>query len=170
MIGFGVKSYSEKGIVYQIMTGVSDKFVFKKEISEENNSVRMNQAKAMLDAWVKSPILGQGVGYPIRYYRFRGYVVQAENELQYLAMLYQKGIMGFLSFFALVGYAVHILNIRKDIKWFCLPFMAGMVSFLTANAFNPYLSNMSMMWILFFPFWLEAGKRKLCDGESSMLG
>lgn len=152
---FGIQSYSEKGIVYQIMGEISDKLIIIKDTTEWNNSVRVNQAKAMIDAWCRAPVFGQGVGYPVRYYRFGGYVVQAANELQYLTILYQRGVLGFLSFFALVGYAIHILNARKDIKWICLPFMVGMVSFLMANAFNPYLSNMSMMWILFFPFLIE---------------
>lgn len=155
MLGFSIVSYSGEGIVYQIAQEISSKLDYNALISGKGGSVRINQAKGMLEAWMEAPILGQGVGCPVSYYRSGEYVTQTDNELQYLIMLYQRGILGVVSFFLIVAYAVHVLKARKDIDWLSGPFMIGMVSFLTVNAFNPYLANLSTMWILFFPLLLE---------------
>lgn len=153
--GFLINSYSRESIAYMIVNEVLSKFSNNGSGSQLNSSVRFNEAKAMISSWIDAPVLGQGTGYPVSYYRFGEYVTQAENELQYLVILYQRGMLGILSFFSIVAYAVYILERRKDIGWLCEPFMVGMICFLIANAFNPYLSNLSMMWILYFPFWLE---------------
>lgn len=151
---YAMKSYLDMGFVYHILEEVADKFGIGSAVPVKNGSVRMNQAVALLDAWKEAPIWGKGSGYPVVYNRGAGYAAYTDNELQYLVLLCQKGIIGAVSFFSLIGYVFKVLQSEKDIRWLADPFMAGFCGFMAANAFNPYLANLSTLWILFFPFLL----------------
>lgn len=146
------KSYLEEGFVFYMWQDVLTRLNMTSAVRNINGSTRSAQIHAMLEAWSDNPLIGQGRGVPITYFRNGAYVTRSDNEIVYLITLYQKGLTGFILFFSLVGYAIYILKKRRDIKWFTDPFMIGLICYLTANIFNPYLTNFSNLWILFLPF------------------
>ncbi len=150
------KSYLEEGFVYFIWQDVLSRLNMTSDLKNINGATRTAQVHAMLEAWLDNPLIGQGRGVPVTYFRSGAYVTRADNEIVYLITLYQKGLIGFVLFFILVGYAIYILNKRKDIKWFTEPFMVGLICYLIANIFNPYLTNFSNLWILFLPFMIRS--------------
>lgn len=153
-----LKSYLDEGFVYYMWQDLLSRFNMSSVLGNLNGSARSAQCRAMLKAWTISPLFGLGRGVPVSYYRGGIYVTRANNEIGYLVTLYQKGLIGFILFFSLVGYAIYILKKRTDIKWFTAPFMIGLICYLIANIFNPYLTNFSNLWILFLPFVISCKK------------
>lgn len=154
---FCMGSYMNHGMAYGIV-GEVKAGLFPDNLRQisQDDLVRQKQARAMLESWMDRPLIGQGSGYPIEYEREEGVkVTETDSELSYLKMLYQRGAIGLTLFVLILLCAVKILRTRKDIDWFAWPFCVGMISFMTANIFNPYFSNMSNMWILFLPFLID---------------
>lgn len=141
-------SYSSKGVAWYIYEEVADHLFVKSRGIED---IRGNQIKAMIDLWMTSPLVGAGRGVPVGYWREGRDVLGVGGESSYFVMLYQSGVIGVALFFALVVNGIKTLKTRDDAPWFCDPFIVGMVCFLIANAFNPYLANLSVIWILLFP-------------------
>ena len=152
LLVFAVVSYIRQGFVYYILEEVMMRL--NRTDMTEDMLVRNNQIEAMIQTWLKHPFLGTGIGSSIRYFRGGKLVEQSQNEMTYFVMLYQRGLVGVILFFSVVIGSMCLLIRRKDARWLCEPFMVGMICFLFANAFNPYLSNMSTLWILFIPFVL----------------
>ena len=148
-----VKSYAAKGSVFYMVDEILQKFGVSS--TSQNESVRISQIKAMLAAWAEHPIVGNGRGYPVGYMRLNEYYFSSSHEMSYFVMLYQKGIVGLLSFFSIVFYSAGALLRETKISWFSKPFFVGFMCFLISNNFNPYLTNFSCMWILFLPIVME---------------
>ena len=123
---------------------------------DSSDITRSNQATAMINQWIDSPIIGQGTGATVSYYRDSVLVDTAENELTYIVMLYQKGIIGLFLFAAIVWRLAKKLRSLNGVSDFAIPFFIGMISFLIPNAFNPYLANISTMWIVYLPFLIRS--------------
>lgn len=147
-------SYLSKGFAWYIYQEVADHLFVQSRGIED---IRGNQIKAMIELWMTSPLVGVGRGVPVGYWREGQNVLGAGGESSYFVMLYQSGIIGVALFLALVINGIKTLKVRYDVSWFCEPFIVGMVCFLIANAFNPYLSNLSMIWILLFPLIINRG-------------
>ena len=148
-----IRSYIIKGSVFYIVDEILQKFGASSTSKIE--SVRISQIKAMLAAWIDHPMVGNGRGYPVGYMRLNEYYFSSSHEMSYFVMLYQKGIIGLLSFFSIVFYSVRVLLKKTEISWFLKPFFVGFICFLVSNNFNPYLANFSCMWILFLPIVME---------------
>ncbi len=145
-------SYDRMGMAYYIWEDIISRFgVDSSVVTLTNGDKRINQIRAMLKLWMESPLIGNGTGVPVKYFWGTDELFTANNEMSYFRILYQKGIIGLCLFFSLVIYCIKMIKI-KEIKWFMKPFMIGTLSFLSANAFNPYLTNLSNYWILFLPF------------------
>lgn len=145
-------SYNRMGIIYYIWEDIISRFgIDSSVVTLTNGDKRINQIRAMLKLWMESPLIGNGTGFPVRYFWGKDEIFTANNEMSYFRILYQKGVIGFCLFFSLVLYSIKMIKI-KETKWFLKPFMIGSLSFLAANTFNPYLTNLSNYWILFLPF------------------
>ncbi|HBD3887813.1 TPA: hypothetical protein KJF53_003784, partial [Escherichia coli] len=75
-------------------------------------------------------------------------------ELSYIAFLFQFGLVGF--FIYLMGILFIIYTLIRRVKFvgrnsmeFC--FLSGFISFMIANATNPYLLKFDYMWLIFIP-------------------
>lgn len=152
-------SYRNGGFAHYVVEEINGKI--QEDDYGDFGNIRTRQRLGMLEKWLESPIFGSGVGSKAFYQRVNSYEETNDNEETYFVILYQRGLVGIILFFLVVYEAIKILKSRKDAWWFTYPFIIGMCSFLVSNAFNPYLSNMSMQWILFFPYVLNAGKRNL---------
>lgn len=167
LICFCIYSYLNGGMVYGIVCEVINRlFPQSPALISVDDLVRKNQAEAMLKSWAESPFIGHGSGYPVEYYRGNEIVLETDSELMYLTILYQRGIVGLGLFLAVIIYVVELLHKRNGIEWLTWPFSVGMISFMAANIFNPYFSNMSMMWIVYFPFLISSNniyEEKACE-------
>lgn len=143
----GIYSYSNEGLVFRLINAVSD------QLESENNaySVRASQRALLIDGWMNNPLFGNGIGAPIKYDRNGIFDVFYESESSYHVILYQKGFVGLLLFVLVFLNARKVLVNSVHFKRLYMPFYVGMVSFLIANAFNPYLASLSTIWILFLP-------------------
>lgn len=155
LLVYALFSFFSKGTVWYIYEEVADHIFVKSRGIED---IRGNQIRAMLDLWLSSPLFGVGNGVPVEYWREGQYVLKAGGESSYFSMLYQTGIIGVVLFFSLVVNGIKSLKSRFDAKWICDPYIVGLICFLVANAFNPYLSNLSMIWILLFPLLINKPK------------
>lgn len=134
---------------------------FSSSISESDN-VRLLQFNALMSGWLESPIFGHGTGsYTTEV--VREIVDQPwAYELSYCALLFQKGLVGFVIFFVMVLWILHAIwvKIKRRIypEYLALPFLIGFICFLIANAADPYLSKFGYMWVLFIPFAMASSE------------
>ena len=119
---------------------------------------RPEQRAAIIREWIKRPVFGAGFGAKYSYF-WKGEMKNASAaESMYYLRLYQTGIVGFALFWLMAIYSLKLLKQREDAAWFCIPFEVGLVCFLVVNAFNPYLANMSVLWILYLPYVIGNNK------------
>lgn len=153
-----IYSYSQGGVAFYVWKDVTAR-VDGGSYDSLNGDKRIKQVSSMLDAWMDSPLFGNGTGYPVSFISRGESRLTADNEMSYFEILYQKGIVGIFLFGALIVHCIKISKI-KEVRWFMRPFMIGALSYLCANAFNPYLTNLSNYWILFLPFCIDVDSIK----------
>ncbi len=117
-----------------------------------SNTERRLQFDALLSDILKAPMLGSGAGAAGSYLRSTD--MPWAYELSYVSMVFHYGMLGGLM---LLGVALtFVYNIirmvglnGRDSLYF--PFLMGMVSFLLANATNPYLGKFDYIWVILLP-------------------
>ena len=149
-ICFILMSVRNNGMVYHILKEVNSRAGIG-EVIDSGSIIRRNQIVAMIKEWVKHPILGSGIASTVGYIRDGHYIETSAFESSYFIILYQKGIVGFILFFAMVIQGIKGLKKRVDAHCLSESFLMGMLGFLIANAFNPYLASLSTIWIMFLP-------------------
>lgn len=137
-------------------------FDFFKFEDGDSERIRSTQFSLLLDAWQRNPIfgVGHGAGLP-------GLVRSEEMpwafELSYLALAYHTGIVGFFLYtLGIVWVFVLATAMMRSGHWlglYVFPTMVGTISFLIANATNPYLGKFDYLWVIFLPvglinYWL----------------
>ncbi len=140
-----------------LMTDVEDwrlEYFVERFTSAFEDPERPEQFTALMKGFAEYPVLGTGFGVGIS-----DLVRDPERpwlyELSYAQMLFNTGILGFLTFAFLVFWicteGIKILNRGRGQYEVILPLLTGMVGFLIANATNPYLASYDFMWIIFLP-------------------
>ena len=129
-----------------------------------SENVRLLQFNALMNGWLSAPIFGHGTG------SYTPEVVREvadqpwAYELTYCALLFQKGLVGFVVFFGMIVWIIHKiwLKIKRGIysENVALPFVNGFICFLVANAADPYLAKFGYMWVLFIPFAMASSMWK----------
>lgn len=124
--------------------------------SNVSNLERLHQFNSLMESIYEAPLLGHGAGAVAGY--LRSDTQPWAYELSYIALIFQYGIFGFLLYFLGVLYIVYTVicmcvnsYVDREVKIFSISFLTGMISFLVANATNPYLSKFDYMWVLFIP-------------------
>lgn len=116
----------------------------------DSDGVRIQQFKALMDKFMESPILGNGIGsYAERCIRNDEFLYA--YELTYVAYLMKFGLLGFTLIFG--TYAVMILRLymkNKDDRQFHAV-LGGTISLLLINITNPYV-NVSLLIFLTLAF------------------
>jgi hypothetical protein len=129
-------------------------FNFSDDSIPEGGNLRYIQFHALLYGWMEFPLFGNGLGSVAS-------VVRSDEmpwayELTYLALLFHTGVVGIIIYgFSILWIFWQLTIIIKGenaqfIK-ITLPVFVGMLSFLIANATNPYLLKFDLMWVLFIP-------------------
>ena len=114
---------------------------------------RQIQFSAMINSWMENPFLGKGHGA----FAFEAPGPDSQPwayELQYIALLFQTGILGLFIYisavFWLIFKAVNLSIKDRELSLLAIPACVGLLAFLVANATNPYLSKFDYLWTLFF--------------------
>lgn len=118
----------------------------------DNTDPRFEQQKALLDGWYDSFFIGNGPG--VNAAVVRSDTIVGAYELSYYAMLFSKGIIGFLFFWIMVFWLCKetLKTYRKDVFYQdSIPVITTLILFLIANSSNPYLDSFDFEWILFLP-------------------
>lgn len=125
----------------------------------QSNLERLLQFKSLLNGIDHSPIIGSGAGAAADY--SRSDEQPWAYELTYIAFIFQYGFIGFFLYYLGVISLIYVLIDGANNKLesnFELPFLAGFLSFMIANATNPYLAKFDYMWIIFIPVALLNSK------------
>jgi hypothetical protein len=117
---------------------------------------RAEQFNALIGEWKSSPFIGFGHGSNA--HSAPGDVIPWAYELQYIALLFQTGILGMLVYGSAVAWLMYqVVRLSRkyaDLAVLMLPALVGLVCFLIANATNPYLSKFDYLWVIFLPVGL----------------
>lgn len=118
---------------------------------------RLEQTQLMLKAWLENPLLGKGVGCPIKGYSRTDEDEGLAFEVQYPMVLYRTGIIGFvviLAPFFIFIFKTYKLIRRLPVRLYNansiinLAMCCSTVAMLTASVFNPYLaSSMAVLYM-----------------------
>jgi len=126
----------------------------KKDISA---NLRYTQFYALINDWLKRPILGYGFGATLKYL-VRSETMPWAFELTYISLLHQTGIVGLILYLISIGWiyyrAIIIFKSNSIYSYHLLPILVGTTSFLIANSTNPYLAKFSYLWVIFLPIIL----------------
>jgi O-antigen ligase len=136
---------------------VYDKFLsaFSDQSSDVSSVIRYEQFDFLIKSWLQAPILGHGHGAVSDFVK-RSETTPWVYELSYMALLFQTGIVGLLTYLALLLWPIYkgwqLIKFRNtEASLFIIPSIVGCACFLIANATNPYLISYDYMWALFFP-------------------
>lgn len=126
---------------------------FLSETGEASDTPRLLQSKALIEGWMENPFLGNGAG-------INASVVRSETpgtyELTYLAMLFERGIVGVvvfvLMYIVLMVWSLRCLNKNAINTMDTFALIIALNLFMLANATNPYLNAFDYIWFLFILF------------------
>lgn len=129
------------------------KLVKSVEKNVDNSSYeRGKQAIALIEGWKTNLFFGHGTAANASVIRSD---VPGMYELTYLAILFQRGTIGFLiyvSVFAFLIFKMISLGMKyKEIRQFLFAIIAAFGCFLIANGTNPYLEAFDHLWYIFIP-------------------
>lgn len=129
-------------------------FSGKKSI-DPGAQIRAEQYTLLMRSWSERPFFGWGYG-AVSEYIIRSDLTPFIYELSYVALLFQTGIFGFLSYLFLIGWIYFkFCKIRNKVSLtfnnYNISILVGLTTFLMANATNPYLYAFDHMWTLFYP-------------------
>lgn len=132
---------------------ILDQFITSFEFYDDpSNLERTLQAQSLWNDFIKSPIIGQGIGWASSYVRSEK---PWEYELSYNYMLASLGLLGsavrFFSTLWVIEKCLSFVKKTNKYKELLLPPISGLLSMLINYASNPYLSKFDFLWILFFP-------------------
>ena len=120
-------------------------------VSEEERPL---QYKALMEGFERFPLVGSGLGAGVNEV-VRDTERPWSYELSYVLILYNTGIMGMLLFIACVFWVpLRLLTLRgrtPEMLFASVPLILGLITFLVANATNPYFASYDFMWTLFLP-------------------
>ncbi len=156
---FGVGITAVLGFFSLLFTNISyvaiiNQFVSAFSPQENSAGLRYEQWNAMVQSFIDSPLIGQGLGTSLKT------VIRSEDipwayELSYGALLFQTGLLGLIVYSAAILW-VFVAGIRLARSNplsipIIMPLLAGLAGFLLANATNPYLSKFDYLWTIFLP-------------------
>lgn len=115
---------------------------------------RVLQAVSLLKEFYEKPFLGHGIGANAAV--VRSFTVPGAYELTYLAMLFQRGIIGVLIYLIMISSIfLEYYNISRnkkisnEFKKYILSYSMGLIGILIADATNPALQSFEYAWILY---------------------
>lgn len=135
---------------------------------------RSSQYSALITGWLNNFLFGAGTGVNASVIRSD---IPGSYELSYVALLFERGIIGFLiyviQFFYLLKWNIDLTRKElpdKDVS-ILISYNVALTFFLIANASNPYLGAFDHLWIVFFSLLLinSFSKQSLSNGTTNCL-
>lgn len=138
---------------------------FFSSAAEDNvENIRLLQYKALIRGWLDNFLLGAGDGINA------GGVISSDlpgsYELSYMAILFARGTLGAGIYFGLlivlIIWAVKLirrLGVSEEGR-FLLSYCVTYITFLIANATNPYLGSFDHYWVLFLFVFIQSVEYK----------
>lgn len=139
---------------------------------------RHDQLVALLNGWLNNFFLGAGTGVNAAVVRNE---IPGAYELSYFAILFERGLIGSIIYFAQLFYLIK-WNIQLSSKCrnekaviILVSFNVAFISFLIANASNPYLNSFDHLWVIFmniiiqnsfFKYYTSDERYDLCTNKS----
>jgi len=121
---------------------------------DDSSYYRALQFKSLIEGWKKHPLLGSGTAANATVIRSN---IPGAYELTFVALLFQRGLLGFTIYILQLGYIVFYLFYfglkYSQIRFFLFSMLTGFICFLIAHATNPYLEAFDHLWILFLPLY-----------------
>ena len=120
---------------------------------DSGGRIRLDQIRDLVNTWKEKPVFGWGASANAK--NIVRSDVAGAYEMQYFALLMQKGIVGFAIYVLQIGWLIVELlrNIKRKTKYSYTTFaiLVGFVAILFANATNPYLGSFDRLLIFFIP-------------------
>ena len=170
---------SFSAIVFIFLQDVNFDFYVEKLTSildfstNESNIERVYQFQSLLKGIELSPLFGYGAGAAADYVRSQEQ--PWAYELSYVSLAYQYGLIGLLLYSLGVSTIIFMLvricsgrNASIPQKKAILSFFGGFISFMIANATNPYFAKFDYMWVLFVPIFIVNVYMKKFTQESDL--
>lgn len=134
------------------------------------DSIRTDQAEALLRGWAMNPIFGSGFGA-----RVPDYARTSERpwvlELQYHLLLFNVGLVGVLIVCGIAVCSTVLLRTAARSTPALVPTLTATtttgLAMLMANATNPYLQAPGHMWALFLPLAVAVVMTRSGDGAGA---
>ncbi|WP_195270241.1 hypothetical protein [Eubacterium sp. 1001713B170207_170306_E7] len=145
--------YLNFNFINSVFLSIKDAFDFSGKSNDFGATLRYQQFKALINGWKNHVFLGAGLNSGVSEI-VRSDVQKWAYELTYVALLYQMGVIGICIFtFQIIWIIKRLLQIMKDeeFKNLVVVVLVGLLSFLLANATNPYLMKFDYLWVLFLP-------------------
>ena len=122
-----------------------------------SNLQRYLQFFSLINGWLENPLFGAGIAANASVVRSD---VPGMYELTYVALLFQRGLVGlfiylWIYFYIFKMYGIIMKKCKKDLViTFCISLMVGYISLLVMNATNPYLTSFDNIWIIFINLYV----------------
>ena len=148
--------FTQEVIVKKIINSfnVSSDYINEYGVIDSGAATRIEQIEDLIDTWLEKPILGWGTGAEAK--NISRSNVLGTYEITYLAMLMQRGIVGLVIYFCMIGWiyikSFGVIKQNAEYKLEMLYVIVGLSGFLIANATNPYLQSFDKLIALFLPF------------------
>jgi len=173
-----VISFMHEVSLKQIFHELALSFDFSATTASDSANERRIQFFALLHGWYENPIFGAGLGASA-YGSIRSESMPWAYELSYLALLFQAGVVGLLTYATGITWiywmGIRIIREGSILGRMMLPILVGLSSFLIANATNPYLGKFDGIWPIFLPlaiinYWLVQRQVPRLAGLSAIQG
>lgn len=159
-----ISSGTIRAILFGMMNKVFLSFSTTTNVVDSGGHIRAEQIGDLIRTWKDRPILGWGAN--ANSYNVVRSDVPGAYEMQYFAMLMQKGILGFGTVIALFGWLykrnIDLIKRNDNYSLRVLSLMVGYTMVLLANATNPYVGSFDRLIIVFIPLYVY---RVLADIE-----
>lgn len=144
-------------------------YIFKSfDYTQENYpgvEERKLQFRSLIIGFMETPFIGSGIGANTEYIRSS---IPGMYELSYVAMLFQRGLLGTLVWLIFV-----ISIFKKEIRFIksknldiVLPYLCGFITLIVMNGTNPYIGSFEFDWMLYINLMvinLLGKKAKKCE-------
>lgn len=135
----------------------SDAVINQYGVVDNGGNIRYEQLRDLLYTWMHRPLLGWGDAASSLNV-VRSDTSAGSYELTFVALLMQRGIVGFSLFWAQIAWVyfkgIRIIKQRGTLSELMFCTLAGYTVFLLANATNPYMYSFDRLFILFYPLLL----------------
>lgn len=115
--------------------------------------LRREQFYSLINGWIKYPLFGAGLGSNVSF--IRSETMPWSYELYYLLLFYSTGIIGFALYLFgvlwILWTGTRMIYSGNELGIQILPILVGLISFLLASIFNPYLPKFDGIWVIFLP-------------------